>query len=680
MNNSAEKLVPDTGYTVVARRYRPRSFQELIGQSHISQALERAIELGRVGHAYLFTGARGVGKTSTARIFAKALNLPKNSSAADGADASSSAHRDDASRDIERAIDAGEDIDVIEIDGASNRGIEEIRQLRANVNVRPSRSPYKIYIIDEVHMLTGPAFNALLKTLEEPPPHVKFIFCTTDPDKIPITVLSRCQRFDFAPVRMEAIQSRLQEIAEKEGYEVDQEALALLARRSAGSMRDSQSLLEQVMSFCDGRISVDQVHQLLGTADESRLTALVEAMIAKDPKSAIELVDASIRGGTDAGQLAEQLLNYLRDILAIGIGGGPDLLKIANPSGIEQLNQLATSWGTQSLLASLQILDECLVRMRTSVSAVTLLEVALVQICQLEQLASIPELLERIGELNGSAASQPANPQKKNVRPPSRHLESGESTQPGLAKATDFGRSSDFASAASETPVRTADEAEIRSVAEAHSPTPPGSEAVGGSVKAPLAESGLTVVATPSDDASPNSIAGEGAASQGDPMLDSVSGLAHWKQAIASLDGLLGDYASVAQAVRPLGSERWQVVFPAGAVQPKEYCERSDNKAQLQAAVEKLLGRPIGLQFEVPQGQPVKPEAPLSNSALRAQKLREMSNHPYVKRLCEVLDGEIVRVDPGRESLQPNGQSSQTSKDVDNSLPGKNVAPPASTP
>src|SRR6187549_411216 len=225
-------------YVVVARRYRPQDFSQLIGQGQVSQALANAISTNRVGHAYLFTGARGVGKTSTARIFAKALNCVTGPTTAPCGQC-----------DICQGIASGGDVDVIEIDGASNRGIDEIRQLRSNVNVRPSRARFKIYIIDEVHMLTTPAFNALLKTLEEPPEHVKFIFCTTEADKIPITVLSRCQRFDFAPIETKSILARLEEIAKSEGVEADPDALQILARRAAGSMRDSQSLLEQLLSF-----------------------------------------------------------------------------------------------------------------------------------------------------------------------------------------------------------------------------------------------------------------------------------------------------------------------------------------------------------------------------------------------------------------------------------------------
>src|SRR6476619_3977779 len=258
----------DSQYVVVARRYRPQDFSQLIGQGQVSQALANAITTNRVGHAYLFTGARGVGKTSTARIFAKALNCVNGPTTTPCGEC-----------DICQGIASGSDVDVIEIDGASNRGIDEIRQLRSNVNVRPSRARFKIYIIDEVHMLTTQAFHALLKTLEEPPEHVKFIFCTTEADKIPITVLSRCQRFDFAPIEQKSILERLQFIAQNEGVEADPEALHILARRAAGSMRDSQSLLEQLLSFGGPRITVADVHALLGTAHSARLASLAQYIV-----------------------------------------------------------------------------------------------------------------------------------------------------------------------------------------------------------------------------------------------------------------------------------------------------------------------------------------------------------------------------------------------------------------
>ena len=269
-------------YVVVARRYRPQTFAELIGQEHVAQALSNAISTHRVGHAYLFTGARGVGKTSAARILAKALNCEKGPAPVPCNQC-----------DICRSISTGEDVDVLEIDGASNRGIDEIRQLRQNVGVRPSRSRFKIYIIDEVHMLTREAFNALLKTLEEPPEHVKFIFCTTEPTKIPITILSRCQRFDFAGILTRSISERLRQIVAAEGVEADPDALEVLARRAAGSMRDSQSLLEQLLAFSPGRITVADVHGMLGTAGEERLASLVGHLIERNPAGALADLDGA---------------------------------------------------------------------------------------------------------------------------------------------------------------------------------------------------------------------------------------------------------------------------------------------------------------------------------------------------------------------------------------------------
>src|SRR5688572_29820136 len=282
-------------YVVVARRYRPQDFSQLIGQGQVAQALANAITTNRVGHAYLFTGARGVGKTSTARIFAKALNCVRGPTIAPCGEC-----------DVCQGIASGQDMDVIEIDGASNRGIDEIRQLRSNVNVRPSRARFKIYIIDEVHMLTTQAFNALLKTLKEPPEHVKFIFCTTEADKIPITVLSRCQRFDFSPIELKSIVERLRLICQTEGIQAEDEALQIIARRAAGSMRDSQSLLEQLLSFGGRRITVTDVNSMLGTADSGRLATLMGLIANHDGAAVLREVNAAIQEGVDPGALCEQ--------------------------------------------------------------------------------------------------------------------------------------------------------------------------------------------------------------------------------------------------------------------------------------------------------------------------------------------------------------------------------------
>ncbi|MFM7107230.1 MAG: DNA polymerase III subunit gamma/tau, partial [Planctomycetaceae bacterium] len=263
-------MTEPAAYQVVARRYRPQRFDELVGQEHVARGLSGAIQSGRIGHAYLFCGARGTGKTSAARIFAKALECASGP-AAEPCNACDSC----------AAVAGGQDVDVVEIDAASNRGIDEIRQLRQNVAVRPARGRFKIYIIDEVHMLTREAFNALLKTLEEPPAHVKFVLCTTEPEKLPITILSRCQRFDFQTVDAPAIARRLEQIVAAEGASVSPEALELIARRAAGSMRDSQSLLEQLLGAASGPIGVDDVHAIIGTGREEKVGAVVAAIAAR---------------------------------------------------------------------------------------------------------------------------------------------------------------------------------------------------------------------------------------------------------------------------------------------------------------------------------------------------------------------------------------------------------------
>ena len=395
-------------YMVVARRYRPQSFTELVGQQQVAQALGNAIATQRVGHAYLFTGARGVGKTSTARILAKCLNCQNGPTSQPCGEC-----------DICQSIASGGDVDVLEIDGASNRGIDEIRQLRSNVGIRPGRARFKIYIIDEVHMLTQAAFNALLKTLEEPPEHVKFFFCTTDPEKIPITVLSRCQRFDFAPVESAKIVERLQYIVENEGVEAEPAALEMLARRAGGSMRDSQSLLEQLLSFGGDKITLDNVYSMLGAAHGGKLAAIAQKLLDRDAAAALGELDAAIRQGVDVGQLGEQLLGYFRDMMAAAAGCNDEMMLHVTPDDFTQLQEQSQKFGLETLLAVVQILDHALVKMRQSTQVRTLIEVALVRICKLEDLDALPAM---IAQLRGDAAAPPSRPaaQKKTaVIPPS---------------------------------------------------------------------------------------------------------------------------------------------------------------------------------------------------------------------------------------------------------------------
>ncbi|MCL2005204.1 MAG: DNA polymerase III subunit gamma/tau [Planctomycetaceae bacterium] len=381
----ADHAAGSGNYQVVARRYRPKDFDELVGQTHIAHALSNAITSGRIGHAYLFTGARGVGKTSTARIYAKALNCAQGSTLTPCGQCDSCI-----------SISTGDDIDVLEIDAASNRGIEEIRQLRQNASIRPSRSRFKIYILDEVHMLTKEAFNALLKILEEPPGHVKFIFCTTEPTKIPITILSRCQRFDFAGIDTKQIADRLASIAENEKVTAEDGVFDTLARRAAGSMRDAQSLLEQLLSFAPQHIALADVHDMLGTANDQLLFRLLEGTMHGGQSQIFAELDSAASQGVDFGVLAEQMMGLYRDLLVSASGGEANLLLSCSPQQFEQVKTFASELGLHRILAAMQILDHTHTRMQRSTQARILMELALIRIANLDHFHQVSVLLEEL--------------------------------------------------------------------------------------------------------------------------------------------------------------------------------------------------------------------------------------------------------------------------------------------
>src|SRR4030042_1720671 len=305
----------DTSYLVLARKWRPQLFEEVVGQQHITQTLQNAISQKRGAHAFLFTGARGVGKTSTARILAKALNCEKGLQT----------NPCDQCTNCQE-ITHGTSMDVIEIDGASNRGIDEIRELKENVRYTPAKSRHKIYIIDEVHMLTREAFNALLKTLEEPPPHIIFVFATTEPHKIPATILSRCQRYDFKRIPLKEIIGSLKWIIEEEKVQISQRGLLLIARESEGSMRDAQSLLDQVISYGGKQIRDEDMTDVLGLIDQKILYDTIEAIAQKDTERCLEIVENIYQYGYDIQHFCQELLQYLRNLILIKVSRHPEEL------------------------------------------------------------------------------------------------------------------------------------------------------------------------------------------------------------------------------------------------------------------------------------------------------------------------------------------------------------------
>lgn len=397
-----------SSYTVVARRYRPQRFEDVVGQDNVVESLRNAIKLNRVTHAYLFSGTRGVGKTSIARIFAKCLNCVKGPT-----------DQPCLQCDICQAIATGEDVDVLEIDGASNNGVESVRELRQNTGLRPSRARFKIYYIDEVHMLSTGAFNALLKTLEEPPPHVKFFFATTEPGKIPVTVLSRCQRYDFAGITPEQIVATLSDICVREQVQAEPEALQTIARRAGGSMRDAQSLVEQLLSSAGERLTVEAVHRLLGTASDERILDVLDALADHDSGAVLRLVDAAANQGIQPTDLLNGVIDFLRDVMVLSAGADQTVLT-ATPRQRPRLQAVVDRWPLDSILAALQILPEARSKLRGSPHGRTIIEVGLVKVARLENLAEISDLVGRLVALEGGLP--PMDPSqttvKKKLAPP----------------------------------------------------------------------------------------------------------------------------------------------------------------------------------------------------------------------------------------------------------------------
>ncbi len=371
-------------YTVLARKYRSQRFDEVVGQEPIAQTLKNAIKTNHVHHAYLFTGTRGVGKTTMARILAKALNCLS-------ADAPTT--EPCCKCDACTAINIGEDIDVIEIDGASNRGIDNIRQLRGNAIYRPARSRYKIYVIDEVHMLTTEAFNALLKTLEEPPSHIKFIFATTEPNKVIPTIQSRCQRFDFRNITPRLIARHLKLVLEQEGIEYEEELVLPLAKMANGSMRDGLSLLDRLISTGAAPLSAGLLSEYLGTPSAEKVQLLVERIGDSDAAGTLNAVDELISTGLSELQIADALVELTRDLMVIKSAGVDSELLILTKEQKQSAAKLAEKFDVAGLVYNISVLEKLRFTLKNSETARALLEAALLRLCLSEHFLNVDALL-----------------------------------------------------------------------------------------------------------------------------------------------------------------------------------------------------------------------------------------------------------------------------------------------
>ncbi|QCQ22065.1 DNA polymerase III subunit gamma/tau [Desulfoglaeba alkanexedens] len=587
-------------YLVLARKWRPQTLDEVVGQPHVTRTLENAILSQRIAHAYLFTGARGVGKTSVARILAKALNCEEGPSPRP-------CNRCSNCREITR----GNAVDVLEIDGASNRGIDSIRELRETVRYRPAKSAYKVYIIDEVHMLTAEAFNALLKTLEEPPRHVLFVLATTEPHKIPATILSRCQRFDFRRIPAKLVTDQLKRIVDAEGASFSDSILYAIAREAEGSMRDAQSLLEQLLAFRGEGMNDEEILDILGVVDRRSVYRVGKAVLDGDTAACLQVVEDLYRRGVDSKRFCQQLAEYFRGLLFLSLdeGGGRGWLDVPEEERavLKEESQRTTS---EQLYLYFQVMLQGEEDIRRSTLPRIALEMLLLRMTQLPRLESLEKLLEKLERLEGAPpgsdrcredtaraeASPPARPRPSAPAPASPSFEPEEEAPWGLQ--------------------------------------PPLPEGVAGS--APPGES-LEEAAPPPFPASPSGKAG--------PVRDPVEDWAGFLKWLAERHAVLAAKLDESK-VRRAGGDAQRLVIDV-----LEVYEDSLKGPETRNLLSRLAGEYFGrdVSWDV-RSQP----AVMKNGAV--SKGREARDHPRrlvlenpgVQQALEILGGELVEIRPRR--------------------------------
>jgi DNA polymerase-3 subunit gamma/tau len=388
-------------YQVIARKYRPQSFAELIGQEHVRTTLENAISQQRIAHGYILSGQRGTGKTTVARILARCLNCIQGPTITPCGVCASCLE-----------VTAGNSPDVIEIDAASNRGINEMRELRENVRYRPARDRYKVFIIDEAHQITNEAFNALLKTLEEPPDWVVFVLCTTEAHKIPTTIASRCQQFSFRSVDFAEVVKRMEEICQKEGIQTDPETLSVLAQAGQGSVRDSLSALDQAIACCGLKLNAAEVRDLLGMFSLDSLGEVTEALTGQDSRRMLDLVMELERNGRNLQHFCRELARYFRNLLVAKVAGANTRLIGASPREQERLAQIAGGFSEEDLTRYLQLTLDLFKDLQTSLQPRLHLEVGLLRLVQAGKLLAIEEAIAGMGGTGGPVPAKPTQARK----------------------------------------------------------------------------------------------------------------------------------------------------------------------------------------------------------------------------------------------------------------------------
>ena len=607
-------------YLVLARKWRPQTFSEVVGQEHITETLKKAVEKGRLAHAYLFAGPRGCGKTTTARLLAKIINCERPSGAEPCNECSSC-----------RAIIEGRHLDVIEIDGASNRGIDEIRDLREKISYAPAQGRYKVYIIDEVHMLTPQAFNALLKTLEEPPAHVYLVFATTEPHKVPATILSRCQRFNFKRLELGEIVSQLEKICSEEKIAHDREALVLIARRAEGSMRDGESLLDQCMAASVGSIDLPLVRRVLGLVDAPLITELLQAIARRDRRGALAVVDRVVAAGLDLEEFFLAYVEGLRNLIILSVEGDESVDYLDLTSGeIEELRTVAAVFRTENLLFLFRSAVRVYRELKASGQPRYQLEAAVAEAASWESAVEIAELIRRLDRAGGEGGGRGVPTGKTETKESSR--------SPRADKASARGDGARGADAIGEPPKGAA--AIDRGSAPAHAPAMVEIEP--GSSESPAEPSPAAPGASARfDPAAPTTVE----IAEEEENLRPLGGRENWERFLSQIREsklTLGIWLMSAH-VKSIAGDRLILAFSPQNRFAREMILEEKNRRYIEFHLERFFGRKLIVEtderFEsrADSGRPTAEKKRVSDPEL--DKL--VGDAPIIKRLIEELDGEL---------------------------------------
>ncbi len=596
-------------HRALALKYRPQVFSDLVGQEHVSQVVTRALESGRIAHAYLFTGARGVGKTTSARVLAKALNCERRVSGTlkggEPCNACTSCTE----------ITSGISLDVAEIDGASNRGIADVQALREKVRFAPTGGRYRVVIIDEVHQLSNDAFAALLKTLEEPPPHLVFIFATTDPQKLPDTIRSRCQRFDFARVPLRKVADRLHEIAERERgvhdgvkFTLSESAALLIAHKSEGSMRDAVSALDQVISAGESEVTDEVVRRVLGLADREAFYALAQAIVDRNPAAALKALHEGFAKGMDPRELAEGLAEHIRHLLILKVDPDAGDLVAVGADELKRLRAQCEGWAEHDLLRLLKLVADVSWPMRDSPQPLIHLEAAVVQMATLEPgerlgaiLARLEALEQRLGGAAGaSAAPTPRAATSPGVTPPARPVIGGAG------------------------PAQT-----VASVAKPAAPAGTLGAGAGG----PRPASPSKAAGAAGSGGAPELIAGPATATLDEPAQANDPGAAAaWEAAVAGVNEKKRMLGAFLQACRLDGVTETHLVLAMDDLH-RAVVDEKENRAIIAGEATRVFGRPLVIRCVPLVGGP-----PARSSAQDVE--------PLIERAIAWCEGEIIEPRP----------------------------------